>query len=1394
MGDASPSERVTTLRQRVQELDESAPDDLFHRADARRVLGGALLDSGDLAASTAALDDAIGLLRSTSPLPDDLALVLALSFRTAALTADAAHLGEKAAAARQQAIDLASQLVATNPRNGTGVYFVVSDDLRAAQSQTWREPIDALTARAPTLDPAPALQVFLALNEHWRSLKDADSARRVILDAQRRVAALDDAALSSHFVLVHDVAFWSLYSDAVDGARSIIDRLSHIADSAKPADVYAVKRLQGLAAHLTGSPDAVELTRAAYDLASKTFGNEDKRTRISQRELAEALDKAGQFDDAITTYSEVLEIEQRVGKEPLTTAEIAWILGKLLDEQSRFEESCETQWIAFTLRRQALGPSHPTTNLSRSEVAELSRVLGRVDEAEFLFRQALDIETRLHGPQTEQGALIRNNLGETYAMAGQYAAARACIDEALAIRVKAFGDDSPKAWRSRSSLAMLAMRSGDAAQAVTLARAALEHEELAANPTWHIVLGSGLVEQGLYDEAERAYRRVYDAVPKDEIGRGISLQVYLGLVTDLATCRVAREDWAGTVAAATDILPTVRDELPGVIQRSAEVQLTGFARILLDLQSLWLWSLSRLATQTPEQLGAAFELVQLTKGLRTRYLRWRQPGVGNVDSIDLPGVEESLKKRLTRMRTLQDDLTASLLAAADDAGAAEPLERVQMRAELRQIERQLAEGIGYSEMALADAPSASLSELPEKAVAIELLVVRDIPADRRGDSAAAHRYMAFVIGAGSPKLRLIELGLCDELDQAITGMRDSLVSEAWTDDAPPPAWRRLSRFLGSRVLTPIEKDIAAATHVLIAPDGLMGALPFEILMMPDGEYLIDRVKGRVSYLMRFGELGRAHEVFTKGSMPLVLAGPDFDLPKATVGKRGSLDGTDRLLTRALGGAHFVDLSGARAEGVAVAKLLGVEPLVGVWALAPELRRNTSPEIIHLSTHGFSLPFKDAEVSASLAAPLGNALDRRVVLEDPMQRSGLAMSGANAVLDGHAIPPEAGAGRVFAADIQQLNLQRTDLVVLSACRSGLGDISIGDGAHGLRRAFLAAGARSVVSALWDVPDDSSKTLITHFYQRLLQQATRVEALADARNVVRDSHPRDPVHWAGFVLDGYFGELARFSALSDLKVAQVSFKSWVKGKDDAEGMAKLAQRLVSGAESDADEMLSALSLRTAISKPGLPEDTRIFVLEQLGDLANRLGDNDNAVAWYREILATKSLPQERRPRLSYVVAKILQQMGRTDESIAAYTDVLTQAPSAVVKARTLANRGLAYLVKGEYADGITDFTAVIENADSPEDQKFLARMNRAAGLAGLNQPALALDDINAALASGQASATETLKLRVLKAEMLIDAGREHEALDEIASLEQNAAQLSDALGARLAKLREQAKQEA
>jgi CHAT domain-containing protein len=99
----------------------------------------------------------------------------------------------------------------------------------------------------------------------------------------------------------------------------------------------------------------------------------------------------------------------------------------------------------------------------------------------------------------------------------------------------------------------------------------------------------------------------------------------------------------------------------------------------------------------------------------------------------------------------------------------------------------------------------------------------------------------------------------------------------------------------------------------------------------------------------------------------------------------------------------------------------------------------------------------------------------------------------------------------------MNLAGTDLVVLSACNTGLGRIQDGEGVFGLKRAFILAGARTLVVSLWPVPDQETKDLMVAFYQGLLAGKPKVRALADAKQSVAMLKP-DPYYWAAFVLVG------------------------------------------------------------------------------------------------------------------------------------------------------------------------------------------------------------------------------------------------------------------------------------
>jgi CHAT domain-containing protein len=125
----------------------------------------------------------------------------------------------------------------------------------------------------------------------------------------------------------------------------------------------------------------------------------------------------------------------------------------------------------------------------------------------------------------------------------------------------------------------------------------------------------------------------------------------------------------------------------------------------------------------------------------------------------------------------------------------------------------------------------------------------------------------------------------------------------------------------------------------------------------------------------------------------------------------------------------------------------------------------------------------------------------------MLRSGLAFAGANTWLKGGTLPPNAGKGLVFAQDVAALDLWATELAVLSACNTAIGDIKIGEGVFGLRRAFAIAGAKTLVMSLWSVPDRATALLMQHFFTNLHEGLGRAEALQEAQNYIRTITVKD-----------------------------------------------------------------------------------------------------------------------------------------------------------------------------------------------------------------------------------------------------------------------------------------------
>ncbi len=181
------------------------------------------------------------------------------------------------------------------------------------------------------------------------------------------------------------------------------------------------------------------------------------------------------------------------------------------------------------------------------------------------------------------------------------------------------------------------------------------------------------------------------------------------------------------------------------------------------------------------------------------------------------------------------------------------------------------------------------------------------------------------------------------------------------------------------------------------------------------------------------------------------------------------------------------------------KKYSLEILTEQNATEENIKKVKNPKILHLSTHGFFIDSKEKNEKVN-----------------PMLRSGLLLTGVSDYTRAE-VKPDTEDGILTALEAANLDLDETDLVVLSACETGLGDVKAGEGVYGLQRAFKVAGAKSIVMSMWKVDDAVTQKLMTTFYQKFAESNNARQAFKEAQAIIKKQHP-EPYYWGAFVMVG------------------------------------------------------------------------------------------------------------------------------------------------------------------------------------------------------------------------------------------------------------------------------------
>ena len=895
--------------------------------------------------------------------------------------------------------------------------------------------------------------------------------------------------------LANDNSELGNYSEAIRLGTEALNIVERLYGKGNMAYAISLNNLANYYYSLGNYSEAIRLGTQALNIIAEVYGTEHPDYATSLNNLAAYYSDLGNYTEAIRLDTEALKIREKVyGTEH---PDYASSLNNLAARQAKlgnFTEAIRLGTEALKIREKVYGTEHPDYASSISGLANYYSSIGNYAEAIRLFTEALKIREKVYGTEHPDYASSLQNLANYYSDQGNYTEAIRLDTEALRIREKVYGTEHPDYATSLNNLALSNCYLGNYSEAIRLGTEALkicekvygtEHPNYASSlsniAAAHYSLGNYSEAIRLDTEALNIYEKVY----------GTEHPKYATFLQNLAFCYFASRDIKSTSTYSLQY-----SELVSALIRRNFAELTSSQR-----RQFWEKNKSRyeefahifsyvLPSDTLTMNG--YNSALLSKGLLLNSDIEFSKLIQETGDSEIIAMYDDLRTLRLQIDRLLEKPVSERFASVDS------LERIVQAKEQALIDRSKVYG-NYTDNLIITWNQVQ-EKLSDKDIAVEFV---SFPLN-----ADSTMYIAYTLRKDWEYPRMIPLFEEKQLKKIYFG-------EYYTTTG-----------ISGLVWQPLEEVLQGVETVFFAPSGELYNIAIE--SVPDyatnGETIVS--DSRTYY-----RLSSTRELVLKRDKDnwkdaAVYGGLTYGMNAASIinnSRSFSYDKTDLIAitgdyysiadTLMRAGLKATELDGTRQEALVIDSILNISGIahtlymdsVGTESSFKKMS-GKKVSIMHIGTHGFYWTEQEAK-KYNYDFLLHDDQSNRYVEDKQLTRSGLLFAGANYSLSANRekLPEDVDDGVLTAKELTSIDLRGLDLVVLSACQTGLGEIT-GDGVFGLQRGFKKAGAQTIIMSLWKVNDKATELFMTKFFEEIKvdkngHPINKHEAFLAAQNYLR-----------------------------------------------------------------------------------------------------------------------------------------------------------------------------------------------------------------------------------------------------------------------------------------------------